>query len=289
MYLGEFKQNTAATLKIGQFLLQSDGYSPATALSLVQADILLSKNSGTMAQKNDATGGTHDALGVYGAPVNATDTGTLGRVDVFVNKATALPIRHFFNVITADEWDRKYATTGPVMDAGIKARGTTQSCTATGAVLASGEALPDDIVIGDTIALEVSSGNWVSRTITDSALSGDSVTYDTMVPAPTGAVRYKIFAGAPAGLADDFNATQKASINAEVVDVLRTDTVAELAAVPAANASLSAKINWLFMKARNVITQTATQQLVKADDGTTTVGTATVSDNGTTATRGEFS
>ena len=79
-----------------------------------------------------------------------------------------------------------------------------------------------------------------------------------------------------------------ADVNAEVVDVLRTDTVAELTAPPAANAALSAKINWLFMKARNVITQTATTQLVKADDGTTTVGTSTVSDNGTTATRGEF-
>jgi hypothetical protein len=84
-------------------------------------------------------------------------------------------------------------------------------------------------------------------------------------------------------------ALSAADVNAEVVDVIRTDTVAELTAPPAANAALSAKINWLFMKARNVITQTATTQLVKADDGTTTVGTSTVSDNGTTATRGEFS
>jgi hypothetical protein len=88
--------------------------------------------------------------------------------------------------------------------------------------------------------------------------------------------------------AGDLTATMKASVNAEVVDVLRTDTVAELSAVPAANAPLSAKIGWLFMKARNAITQTATTQAVKADDGTTNVATATVSDNGTTATRGEF-
>ena len=55
-----------------------------------------------------------------------------------------------------------------------------------------------------------------------------------------------------------------------------------------ANAALSAKINWLFMKARNLVTQTSSAQVVKADDGTTTVGTSTVSDDGTTATRGEF-
>lgn len=63
---------------------------------------------------------------------------------------------------------------------------------------------------------------------------------------------------------------------------------AELSAVPAANASLDKKVNWLFMKARNKITQTATTQIIKADDGTTTVATSTVSDDGTTATRGEF-
>ena len=63
---------------------------------------------------------------------------------------------------------------------------------------------------------------------------------------------------------------------------------AELTGVPAANASLDKKIRWLFLLARNKITQTATTQTVLADDGTTTVATATVSDNGTTATRNEF-
>jgi hypothetical protein len=65
-------------------------------------------------------------------------------------------------------------------------------------------------------------------------------------------------------------------------------TLAELGSVPAANAPLWTKIGWLFLKARNKITQTATAQVVKADDGSTTVATSTVSDDGTTATRGEF-
>lgn len=62
----------------------------------------------------------------------------------------------------------------------------------------------------------------------------------------------------------------------------------ELTAVPAANSSLDKMIRWLFLLARNKITQTATTQTVYADDGTTTVATSTVSDNGTTATRGEL-
>lgn len=86
-----------------------------------------------------------------------------------------------------------------------------------------------------------------------------------------------------------WNATALASINAEVADVINTDTTTELSGVPAANAPLRSMIRWLFMKARNTITQTATTQTVMADDGTTPVASSTVSDNGTTATRGEFS
>lgn len=89
--------------------------------------------------------------------------------------------------------------------------------------------------------------------------------------------------------AGDLTATMKASVNAEVIDVLSTDTHAELASVPAATSSLKDKIIWLFMTARNKITQTATTQIVKADDGSTTVGTATVSDDGTTFTKGKIS
>lgn len=65
-------------------------------------------------------------------------------------------------------------------------------------------------------------------------------------------------------------------------------TLAEAAAVPAANASVWAKINFLFLKARNKITQTATTQTLFADDGATTVATSAVTDNGTIATRNEF-
>lgn len=75
---------------------------------------------------------------------------------------------------------------------------------------------------------------------------------------------------------------------ADNVEVAFASTLAEEAAVPAANAPIWTKLNFLFLKARNKITQTATTQIVKADDGTTTVATSTVSDDATTFTRGEF-
>lgn len=79
-----------------------------------------------------------------------------------------------------------------------------------------------------------------------------------------------------------------AQVNAEVVDVLTTDTFAELAAVPAATSSLKDKLTWLFMWARNKVTQTSTTSTLYADDETTAVATSTVSDDSTTFTGGEM-
>lgn len=96
---------------------------------------------------------------------------------------------------------------------------------------------------------------------------------------------------AGAGLTDlgGMSTGMQAEVNAEALDVLVTDTHAEPAGIPAATASLKDKIGWIATKARNKITQTATTQLVRndADDGT--IATSTVSDDTTTAIRGEYS
>lgn len=80
-----------------------------------------------------------------------------------------------------------------------------------------------------------------------------------------------------------------AQVNTEVLDVLTVDTFAEASAVPAATSTLKDKLNWLFILARNKLTQTSTTQLVRNDADSATVGTSTLSDDGTTAIRGEFS
>jgi hypothetical protein len=82
--------------------------------------------------------------------------------------------------------------------------------------------------------------------------------------------------------------TAKSEVNAEVVDALATDTYAEPGSVPAATASLKDKIGWLFALARNKITQTSSAQNLRDDGDTGNIASATVSDDGTTATRGEF-
>lgn len=64
---------------------------------------------------------------------------------------------------------------------------------------------------------------------------------------------------------------------------------AELGAVPAATSSLKDKLTWLFMWARNKSAQSTTERKLFADNTTTVVSTETVSDNGTTFTKGEAS
>lgn len=80
-----------------------------------------------------------------------------------------------------------------------------------------------------------------------------------------------------------------AEINAEVVDALATDTYAEPGqGSPAATASLAAKINYLYKAWRNKVTQDTGTYKLFADDAATVDQKATVSDDGSTFTRGEI-
>lgn len=73
-----------------------------------------------------------------------------------------------------------------------------------------------------------------------------------------------------------------------VISAALNTALAAPTAITSATPTGDQAIAMLHQFARNTITQTATTQILKADDGTTTVATSTVSDNGTTFTRGEF-
>ena len=104
------KQSTAATIKLGPFIDDTDGKTAETGLTIAQADIRLSKNGGNFAQTNNTAGATHDENGYYDIPLNATDTGTLGRLRVAVSKSGALPVWQDFLVVTANVYDTLCST-----------------------------------------------------------------------------------------------------------------------------------------------------------------------------------
>jgi hypothetical protein len=79
-----------------------------------------------------------------------------------------------------------------------------------------------------------------------------------------------------------------AQVNTEVVDVIRVDTISELAqAAPAASPTVATALMLLYMALRNEFTQTATLATISNDAGTV-ICKSTTSDDATTFTRGEW-
>lgn len=159
----------------------------------------------------------------------------------------------------------------------------------------------------------ITAGDFAANSITASALAADAVTeiqsglasqssvdtlatyVDTEVAAikartdnlPSDPADQSLVEAAITAATTGLSTLTSAQVNAEVVDVLSVDTFAELAAPPAANSSLKDKITWLFMYARNKVTQTALARTLYRDDTTTVAGTSATSDDGTTFTKGE--
>jgi hypothetical protein len=62
----------------------------------------------------------------------------------------------------------------------------------------------------------------------------------------------------------------------------------EATGAPGVTATVLAAVQWVFLLSRNKITQTSTTQTLRNDADSANLSTSTVSDDGTTFTRGEF-
>jgi len=86
------------TVKIGPFVSATDGKTPMTALTIAQADVILSKNNGSPAQKNESSSAVHDENGWYDVALDGTDTGTPGQLVASINVAGALPVWRKYSI-----------------------------------------------------------------------------------------------------------------------------------------------------------------------------------------------
>lgn len=153
--------------------------------------------------------------------------------------------------------------------------------------------LPAALVSG---RIDASVGAMAAGVLTATAIAADAITdakvaSDVTIASVTGAVGSVTgnIGGNVVGSIGSLGATAKSDVNAEVVDVLATDTYAEPGqGAPAATASIAAKINYLYKAWRNKKTQTSTTFNLFADDATTVDHTATASDDLTTFTFGEI-
>lgn len=98
------KQSTSETLKIGPYVDSGDGVSPETGLTINNTDILLSKNGVSLTSKNSG-GGTHDQNGWYTITLDATDTNTVGKLQLSSYISGALPVFADFIVLEEEIYD----------------------------------------------------------------------------------------------------------------------------------------------------------------------------------------
>jgi hypothetical protein len=100
------RQSTASQeIIIGPFLDDTDGKTQETALTIAASDIKLWAEGGTTEASKNSGGATHIAAGRYYAVFDATDTATLGKLEINVHVTGALPVRREFMVLPANVYD----------------------------------------------------------------------------------------------------------------------------------------------------------------------------------------
>ena len=113
---GFLKQSTASQSRaLGPFVDDTDFKTPETGLTIANTDIKLVVNGGASANKNSG-GGTHRVNGVYGVTFDATDTATVGEMEVNVVVAGALPVFDKFFVVEEAVYDALFGASavGPL-------------------------------------------------------------------------------------------------------------------------------------------------------------------------------
>lgn len=195
------RESTASQeISLGQFLDSTDGNTEENGLTIANTDIKLRKHGTTTLASKNSGGATSISNGVYHATLDATDSNTLGMLEVYVHVAGALAVKSTYNVIPVTVFDAMFVDqlTGPYPKLGISESGTAQAATATTLQLRSASTFADDQVIGSTIViLTATAGAGQSKIITDYVSSTDTATVDTWVTTPTGTITYMVIPTPP--------------------------------------------------------------------------------------------
>jgi len=292
------EQSTASQeVPLGHFVDSTDGNTEETALTIANTDIKLWKSGATTLASKNSGGATHISNGVYYCTLDATDTNTLGPLVLYVHVAGALAVRVECCVLASNVYDSLIGG-GDVLDVSVTQwLGSAAATPTTAGVpevdvthwLGSAAATPTNAGVPEVDVTHVS-GAAVS---TAAAQLGVNAVQAGGTAWGSGAITSGAFAAgaitASAIAADAIGASELAAdAVAEIADAVWDEALAELSAVPTVTAQMRQAMSWLLALARNKVTQTATTMTVLKDDGATTLAASTVSDDGTTATRGEF-
>lgn len=110
------RQSTASQeLLLGQFVDETDGFTAEAGLTIANTDIKLAKTGVlTLASKNSG-GATIVSNAVYSMTLDATDTDTIGPMQIFVHVAGARPVRVECCVLDEAVYDAMFGTSAPLV------------------------------------------------------------------------------------------------------------------------------------------------------------------------------
>lgn len=235
------RQSDAVEIVLGPYVDSADGNTEETSLTISQGDVILKKcaaggDCGASAQKNDSGACAHDANGFYECDLNATDTDTVGILEIWSHESGALPVKKTCEVLEEAVYDALKAasalgyvanapvnaaqisgdstaadnletafdgTAGSVAPLGILDQGTAQSATGTTIVLRAAAAFGDDTILSATVvACGSTQGYCQANKITDYVGATDTATVGTWGVTPSGTITYYVFASAPGSSLD---------------------------------------------------------------------------------------
>lgn len=127
------RQSTASQeVLLGPFVSDTDFKTAQTGLTIANTDIKIWKNGAITEVNKNSGGATHVASGRYYAVLDATDTDTVGMLELNISISGALPVKSKYYILTQSVYDSLFATssTGPLKPT---VDGRTLDVTATGA------------------------------------------------------------------------------------------------------------------------------------------------------------
>ena len=271
-YVGDFPEDQTVYIPFNTFD-SNDPSASVTITDLAQGDVEIWKNG--VVQPTPGAGVTLTLnIGTNnGSHLIAVDTSNTTDASWFVTGADyqARINGTTVDAATINAWVGSFSTENRFM------RGTDSAALATVLGAAVGASISADIADIPTVA------EFEARTIVsaDYVVVGDTIAAVTLVN----------------GLAA--NVITAASINADAITAAKIadDAIAAIwakamvdlaQAAPSATASVLVAINYIYEFLRNKTTTTATLITVMKDDGSTGLVKSTISDDGTTFTKGEF-
>jgi hypothetical protein len=172
---------------IGPFVDSGDGVTVEDGLTIDAADIRLSVNGGNIAAKNSG-GGTHDELGYYTITLDATDTATVGRLQVMVAETGALPVYHEFQVLEEAIYDGMFAASAARIPADVTAISgdTTAADNAESFFDGTGYAGTNNVIPTVTSVTAIATGGITAGSIAADAIGASELAADAVTEIQSG-------------------------------------------------------------------------------------------------------